>query len=147
LVMIELVLGIDRFRGQCSLDAWVSVVTAHLVFKHLRSKKRDRLVFSALGEAGSPGYSVPTSSSGRLAVTRELLRRLSSLLQSLDSAKAEVFVLHEVHGFDLKEVSEILGITVANAQTRLVRGRKALHELIAHDVELKTALDELGDEP
>src|SRR5262249_5806163 len=107
LVMIELVLGIERFRGQCTLDAWVSVVTAHLVFKYLRSRKRDRLVFSALGEDGSPAYTVPTASSGKLAVTRELLTRLTAVLQSMDSAKAEVFVLHEVHGFDLKEVAEI----------------------------------------
>ena len=129
LSMIELVLGIDWFKGQCSLDSWISVVTAHVVFKHLRARRRDRLVFSALGEDGAPAYAVPGPSSGSLAVSRELLRRLSTPPQSVDDSKAEVFVLHDVHGYELKEVAEILGLTVANAQSRLVRGRKQLHEL------------------
>jgi RNA polymerase sigma-70 factor (ECF subfamily) len=146
LVMIELIFGIERFRGQCSLDAWVSVVTAHTVFKHLRQRRRDRLIFSGLGDEDSVAHAVPAASAGRLAVNRDLLRRLSQVLERVDRAKAEVFMLHDVHGFDLKEVADILGLTVANVQTRLVRGRRALHELIRADPELKGALDDLGDE-
>ncbi len=144
LAMIELVLGIERFKGQCSLDSWISIVTAHVVFKHLRSRRRERLVFSALGDDDGPAYSVPApASTGGLVITRDLLRRLATLLRSVDDSKAEVFVLHDVHGYELKEVAEILGLTVANAQSRLVRGRKQLHELIREDPELKNALDEL----
>jgi RNA polymerase sigma-70 factor (ECF subfamily) len=146
LVMIELIFGIERFRGQCSLDAWVSVVTAHTVFKHLRQRRRDRRIFSGLGEEGSAAHAVPAASAGRLAVNRDLVRRLASVLQKVDQAKAEVFVLHDVHGFDLKEVAEVLGLTVANVQTRLVRGRRALHELIRADPELVGALDDVGEE-
>ncbi|MBK7864686.1 MAG: RNA polymerase sigma factor [Archangiaceae bacterium] len=147
LSMIELIYGIERFRGQCSLDAWISVVTAHTVFKHLRSRRRDRLLFAELGDDGSPALSVPAPSATKRAVGRDLLHRLAALLTKVDPAKAEVFVLHDVHGYDLKEIGDILGVTVANAQSRLVRGRKALHQLIQSEPELCSALDGVGDEP
>jgi RNA polymerase sigma-70 factor (ECF subfamily) len=142
LTMIELMLTIGRFRGQCSLDSWASTIAAHVVFKQLRARKRERLIFSALGEEG-PGHSVPAPG-GHRAMHRDLLERLRGVLESMDRAKAEVFVLHDVHGYDLKETAEILNISVANAQTRLVRGRRALHELLRGDAELCTLLTDFG---
>jgi RNA polymerase sigma-70 factor (ECF subfamily) len=145
LTMIELMLTIGRFKGQCSLDSWCSTLAAHVVFKQLRQRKRDRLIFSSLGEDG-PGHSVPAPG-GHVPMKRDLIERLRGVLETMDRAKAEVFVLHDVHGYDLKETAEILGISVANAQTRLVRGRRALHELIRGDAELCAALNDFGGDP
>jgi RNA polymerase sigma-70 factor (ECF subfamily) len=142
LTMIELMLTIGRFRGQCSLDSWCSTLAAHVVFKQLRQRKRERLIFSALGDDG-PGHHVPAPGGNR-PLQRNLLERLRTLLESIDRAKAEVFVLHDVHGYDLKETSEILGISISNAQTRLVRGRKALHDQLRGDAELCAALNDFG---
>src|SRR3954463_2363223 len=55
LSMIELMLTIGRFKGQCSLDGWASTLTAHVVFKQLRQRKRERLLFASLGDDG-PGH-------------------------------------------------------------------------------------------
>jgi RNA polymerase sigma-70 factor, ECF subfamily len=142
LTMIELMLTISRFKGQCSLDSWASTLSAHVVFKQLRARKRERLIFSSLGDDG-PGH-VVAAPGGHRPLQRNLLDRLRTVLESMDRAKAEVFVLHDVHGYDLKEVAEILGLSVANAQTRLVRGRRALHEQLKGDPELSAALTDLG---
>ena len=37
--LIELVLTVDRFLGQCPLDAWTSIVSARVVYRHLRRAK------------------------------------------------------------------------------------------------------------
>lgn len=143
LVMIELVLTIGRFKNQCPLDAWVSTISAHVVCKYLRRKKLERTLFQGLGESASPAYEVPSPSSpASSTLQRGALKRLQRLLESMNPAKAEAFVLHDVHGYDLREVAAILDITVANAQTRLVRGRKELHQLIREDPELATVLHE-----
>lgn len=138
--MIELVLSIDAFRWQCSLDSWVATVTAHVVFKHLRSRKRERQVFTSLDEEGDDVLDLAPGDRGDRVEGRSTLSRVRHHLEQMDSGRATVFVLHEVHGYDLRETAEILGISISNAQTRLVRGRKELHERIRGDDSLADAL-------
>jgi RNA polymerase sigma-70 factor (ECF subfamily) len=145
LAMIELVTTIDRYRADCSLDTWTSTITARVVYKHIRRRKLERRVFGALDPDeinDRPGAARPN----RDAVLRSSARRVLSHLDAIDEAKAWTFVLHDVYGYDLREVAEITGVTVAAAQTRLVRGRREVHERIAGDADLAQAL-EATEEP
>jgi RNA polymerase sigma-70 factor, ECF subfamily len=140
LAMIEIVTTIDRYRAHCSLDTWTSTITARVVYKHIRRRKLERRVFGALDPDeinDRPGSGRPT----RDAVLRSSARRVLAHLDAIDEAKAWTFVLHDVYGYDLREVAEITGVTVAAAQTRLVRGRREIHERIAGDADLAKALE------
>ena len=77
---------------------------------------------------------------------RQALRQVAGVLEKLNQSRVQVFVLHDVHGFELKEIADILGITVANAQSRLVRGRGDVHTALQSEPELLAALRE-GDSP
>lgn len=136
LALIELVFTIDRFRGDCSLDSWVSTLTAHVVYKHLRRRKTERRIFA------SPDDVAPASTRGHagMVAARQVIEKVQGLLDDMDEAKAWTYVLHDVCGYDLKEIAQITGATVAAAQTRLVRGRRELHEKIQRDSELSAAL-------
>jgi DNA-directed RNA polymerase specialized sigma24 family protein len=48
----------------------------------------------------------------------------------VNRARAEAVVLHDVLGHDLAEIARLTGVTVAAAQSRLVRGRKEVLKLI-----------------
>jgi RNA polymerase sigma-70 factor, ECF subfamily len=139
LAMIEIVWTIERFRGDCSLDSWTSTVTAHVVFKHLRRRKTERRIFANI----SPEDLSLASGrhEGREATARSVMRRVLEHLDQIDEQRAWTFVLHDVCGYDLKEIAEITSVTVAAAQTRLVRGRREVHERIAADPELAGTLD------
>ena len=76
------------------------------------------------------------------SVRRQALRQVSAVLAKLNQSRVQVFVLHDVHGFELKEIADILGITVANAQSRLVRGRGDVHAALETEPELLAALQE-----
>lgn len=141
IALIGIVTGIGRFRGDCPLDAWVSMVTARVVYKHLRRRQIERRIFD------SKTPITPFAARAVNPETGELLARVLRHVWSLDHDKAWAFVLHDVCGYDLREVAAITGSSVAAAQTRLVRGRRELHERILADPELAEKLDEEEEIP
>jgi len=74
------------------------------------------------------------------------MQRVRQHLAEIHPDKAWTFLLHEVCGYDLREIATITGASIAAAQTRLVRGRCELHERIAEDPELIDLLEHLEGE-
>jgi RNA polymerase sigma-70 factor, ECF subfamily len=138
--MIEIVGTIDRYRGECSLDSWTSAVAAHIVYKHIRRRKTERRIFGSL-DADLLTVTRSASRTGREAVVRDLMKRVLAHLDAVEEAKAWAFVLHDVCGYDLREIAQITGVSAAAAQTRLVRGRREVHERIAADPELANLIE------
>ncbi|MGC4090255.1 MAG: RNA polymerase sigma factor [Polyangiaceae bacterium] len=139
--LIQLVLSVDRFRGECPLDAWASIIVARVAYKHIRKRRTERKLFVL--DRGEVPDVVDRAATGTVAI-RSAIRCVEKYLRGMDVNKAWTFVLHDVHGYDLEEVSAITGVSRAAAQSRLVRGRKALHERIAKDPELATLLSDLS---
>jgi RNA polymerase sigma-70 factor, ECF subfamily len=140
--IIEVVTSVHRFRGDCPLDAWASTIAAHVVYKHLRRRMTERRIFESLrGEDdGAEPANDDRRSLARETAARSTLRRVLAHLDGIEEAKAWAYVLHDVCGYDLKEVAQITETTVAAAQSRLVRGRRELMEKLAADPELGAML-------
>ena len=137
--LIELVLTADRFLGQCPLDAWTSIIAARVVYRHLRRRKIERRLFVLQGADSMDTLArAPTAH----ATLRMTVRRVEAHLQAMDAKKALTFVLHDVHGYNLAEISEITGASVAAVQSRLVRARKELHQRIEASDDLPAKLVE-----
>ncbi|MGO9833302.1 MAG: RNA polymerase sigma factor [Polyangiaceae bacterium] len=115
-------------------------MAARVVYKHIRRRKTEGCISGALDAdllAGSPSASRP----GREVMLREATRRVLVHLDTMDEGKAWAFVRHDVHGYDLREISEITDVRVTAAQTRLVRERREIHERIADDPKLAQLLE------
>lgn len=142
LALIEIVYGIDLFRGECSLDSWCSAISAHVVYKHIRRRQIERRIF----EMGDGLDDAPSArSDGRDLSIRSTMRRVHTHLATIEENKAWTYLLHDVFGYDLREIAKITGVTMAAAQTRLTRGRRELHERIAADPELAPMLEAEGE--
>jgi RNA polymerase sigma-70 factor (ECF subfamily) len=137
--LLEMVQTIDRFRGECSLDTWTGTVTAHAVFKHIRRRRLERKTFEHDEPADEQAASAEM---GAQLVSRDLLQRVRGHLAGMDEDRAWAFLLHDVCGFDLREASRIMDVSVAAAQKRLVRGRHELRARLAEDPELAEMLVE-----
>jgi RNA polymerase sigma-70 factor (ECF subfamily) len=131
-VMVEVVRTIDSYRGECPFAAWVNLLTARVVYKNLRRRQLERRFFGDLSSAEAVSADQPA----RRALHRSTIERIRTHLACLDRDQAWAFLLHDVHGYDLREMAAIMRTSVAAAQSRLVRGRRDLHLRIAADPEL-----------
>ncbi len=138
--LIELVMTVDRFLGQCPLDAWTSIISARVVYRHLRRRKIERRLFVLQGAESMENVARAPSSQVTLRIA---IRRIETHLQAIDQKKAWTFILHDVHGYNLAEIAEITGASVTAVQSRLVRARKELHSRIAESGDLPSKLVDL----
>ena len=113
-------------------------MTAHVVFKYIRRRRTERRIFAdALGDDDS--HAAPVSMDRR-SQSRELLTRVANHLEKMNEGRAWTFVMHELMGYELKEIADMTQVSLAAAQSRLVRGRRDLHKRIASDPELADML-------
>jgi RNA polymerase sigma-70 factor (ECF subfamily) len=88
----------------------------------LRSRIRERKVFYRGAESTEFDASAPVDQTSRTHARLEL-DRVRRVLSRMKTTKSEVLILHDVHGYNLNEIALMLNVTVAAAQSRLVRGR------------------------
>lgn len=124
---IILTLGKGRFVGATGLSAWASTVTWHVALKALRSRRREHRVLSWGEEASELELAAPQVDVERSLVLRRRIDEARAELGDMDPAKAEAFLLHDLLGHDLTEIASMTNVTVAAAQSRLVRGRKEFY--------------------
>jgi RNA polymerase sigma-70 factor (ECF subfamily) len=122
----------DGFRGDSSLSTWASRIARNVAIDALRARSRERRVFAREAdteEAAQSQHSGPSPE--KLADIREQLTRYHDALWTLCPNKAEVVYLYEVQGYGLEEIAAKLGISIAATQSRLVRGRKEIGDIVA----------------
>ncbi len=118
----------DHFAGT-ALRGWAAAIACNVGLNALRSRVRERRVVDrgrdADVEARRAGVHLDAE---REAGARSELARVCEELAALGREKATAVLLFDVFGHDLSEVAALTGVTVAAAQSRLVRGRKELHD-------------------
>jgi RNA polymerase sigma-70 factor (ECF subfamily) len=120
-IVLTLVRG--RFARGCSLSTWASSVAAHVAFNALRARRRARRVFDSVESAEDAADARLVGDAVRDMSVRDEIRRAQAHLTSMTPDRAMVLVLHDVLGHDLAEIAAILRISMAAAQSRLVRAR------------------------
>jgi RNA polymerase sigma factor (sigma-70 family) len=141
--LYEIVVTIGRFRGEGALDAWLAVVTARVAYRQIRRRRLERRVFARreLEESATALSSAPAPFASRQAV-----ERVRGHLARMDTKRAWTFLLHDVYGYALAEISEIMGASVSASQSRLIRGRREIHDRVRVDPGLARFLEDLEEE-
>lgn len=137
---IILTLSERRYAQACSLRTWASTLTAHVALKALRSRYRQRKLFDTHVEPSELCERVTGDEDveRNVNVQREI-ELLRSLLSQISADQAEAVLLHDLMGHPLAEIATITGVSVAAAQSRLVRGRKELAARLAKVTSTKEA--------
>lgn len=111
------------FRGESAFSSWLHRLTVNVVFMNRRSARRRELrVFAtenpdALerpGRATEPGLRLD----------------LEQAVAALPPGAREVFVLHDVEGYQHDEIAALTGIAVGTSKAQLFRARRLLRGML-----------------
>jgi RNA polymerase sigma-70 factor (ECF subfamily) len=121
-----------RYMRDCSLTSWATLIAQHLAIDTMRARTRDRKVFDRhVGTQTVELVPDGSRSTEQIVETQRRAHRLVTVLSSISSTHAEAVVLHDLLGHDLAEIARLTGVSVAAAQSRLVRGRRKALRLLA----------------
>lgn len=126
-VFIQLFRKIGSFRGDSAFSTWLHRLTVNQVLMHFRrrSVKNERTT----DDGEIPERSVPGSANpGRMQVVDRIA--LKNAISELPNGYKNVFVLHDVEGFEHEEVARQLGISVGTSKSQLHKARLKLRGLI-----------------
>jgi RNA polymerase sigma-70 factor, ECF subfamily len=132
MVFEQIIVTLSRrsYARACNLRTWASSIASHVAFNALRSRRRERKVMDRDAPPDSETYA-SRADAEREAAVRSDLRLVRATLVDMKPQYAETVFLHDVLGHELAEIALMMRVSVAAAQSRLVRGRKDLHKRLA----------------
>lgn len=126
---------IGQFDGQSRFSTWLSRVVVNFALMRHRKQARQssRLVpleFFDEEAAAVTGTASAVSTADRQVITDDEWRTLESLCARLPKAYCPVVALVDFEDRTVPEAAATLGLSLANAKSRLHRGRAQLRQLI-----------------
>jgi RNA polymerase sigma-70 factor (ECF subfamily) len=132
--------NIGSFEGRSSLSTWLTRIVVNEALGRRRVEERRRRHLEEEGIAVLDAYRHnlmrgSEAESPEAAIAREQIRKLleQAVGQLPDPFRTD-FVLREIEGLSSEETAEILNVPVATVKTRLHRGRRRLHEMLAPEM-------------
>lgn len=122
---------LDRGDEVANISGWASAIATHVALDALRVRVRERRYFQADHEGSAMLTVAGSTGAERQLEARRDLRVIQEVLAKMKPDLAEAVVLHDMAGHDLAETAALTKVTVAAAQSRLVRGRRELLKRVA----------------
>jgi RNA polymerase sigma-70 factor, ECF subfamily len=131
--------NIGTFRGDASLGSWIYRIVANAAYQTVRRRRhrRDEIgledVLPSFQEDGRHAGPVSDWSAqfDDPATQTELRDALDAAIEDLPPAYRVAIVLRDVEGSSMREVAGALNISMANAKSRVHRGRLFLRKRLA----------------
>src|SRR4029077_13873410 len=120
---------INTFRGESAFSSWLYRLTTNVVLMRFRRNKHN---WTSLGEETADGrdtsgeIGAPDLHVGGLLGWIDLQAAIDVLPEGYKAA----FILHDVHGYEHKEIAAIFGCSVGNSKSQLHKARRRLRKLL-----------------
>jgi len=131
-VFLQVHRKLSSFRGESAFTTWLHRLAVNTVLMHLRKRalslvSLDQMMASGPEERVGRGLSAPdlmqTGAVDRLTIDRAVA--------TLAPGYRNVFVLHDVHGFDHGEIASMLKCTCGNTKSQLHKARRVLRRTLS----------------
>jgi RNA polymerase sigma-70 factor (ECF subfamily) len=145
-VFLKVFRNIGRFRAQSTLKTWIYRITvneAHNARRwRFRHKRREVELDPAVEENRSFEEVVAdrAQSPFEAVFDRERRAMLDMALERLNPIFREAVVLRDIMDLSYEEIAKTLNVSMGTVKSRILRGREALREQLAGDLEKASAL-------
>ena len=124
--------GNREFRGQSAFTTWLHQVTRNTVLMSLRKKKLKETSLDEImdrdSESGGPPLELGTRDHHLEATADRMILRLA--VSKLSQGFRKALLLHDVHGYEHKEVAAILGWAPGTSKSQLHKARVRVREAL-----------------
>ena len=123
---------IHTFRGESRFSTWLHRLATNIVFMRLRKKRYPEISLDATMEASDDNLRPLLELGGpdlRLSGMLDHVN-LSAAIGRLPKGYREIFILHDVEGYEHKEIAGILACSVGNSKSQLFKARVRLREFL-----------------
>jgi RNA polymerase sigma-70 factor, ECF subfamily len=123
---------IHTFRGEARFSTWLHRLTCNLVLMRFRKKRYPQVSLDAtldFGEEDSMPHTEPGGPDLRLSGVIDHVN-LTRAIEQLPDGYKEVFILHDVEGYEHHEIAGILECSTGNSKSQLYKARLRLRELL-----------------
>jgi len=126
-VFIQLYRKIGSFRGDSAFTTWLHRMTVNQVLMHFRKRT---VKYEKVTDEGETPDQVVTGSvnPAKMQIVDKIA--LENAISQLPTGYKNVFVLHDVEGFEHEEVARILGCSVGTSKSQLHKARLKLQKLL-----------------
>ncbi len=135
-VFIQLFRKVGSFRGDSAFSTWLHRLTVNQVLMHFRRRSVKNEKTSEDGEM--PEQTVNGTANPRKMQVIDRIA-LKNAIAELPNGYRNVFVLHDVEGYEHEEVARLLKISVGTSKSQLHKARLKLRGLLIKQKEQKTS--------
>jgi RNA polymerase sigma-70 factor (ECF subfamily) len=122
---------IATFRGDSAFATWIHRVTVNTVLMHFRRKGKRQISldhpYPEDSDRPKPEYGRVDE---RLAACADRMA-LVRAIEELSPGYRTIFILHQVKGYEHKEIAERLHCSIGNSKSQLHKAKAKLRELLA----------------
>lgn len=126
---------LGSFRGSAAFSTWLYRIATNLALMKMRRDKNKKVSVERLKEAAQPSNikEMPdwTHNPAYNFKKNELKELLNKAVDSLPLKYKSVFVLHDIEGFPIAEVADMLSLSEPAVKTRSHRSRLYLREKLS----------------
>jgi len=126
-VFVHLFRALGSFRGDSAFTTWLHRLTVNHVLMHFRKRKVRTVQTTEDGELPAPALA-DSHDNKCINIVDHIL--LSEVIAKLPDGYREALVLHDIEGFEHKEIAELRGRTEGTSKSQLHKARRALRALI-----------------
>lgn len=127
--------GLPSLENPRRLRAWLYTVARNTAIDYGQMQRRRRELALDGQLDDMPARSAGVANPPAALAADELRGTLVRAVQALPVLYREPFVLRHLENWSYAEIAEVLGVPVENVETRLVRARRLLREMLQKDVQ------------